>query len=408
MRRTLLLVSLWGLALGCQAEPPPGVLSSSRQPIVNGQLDAGHPGVVALTIQGQQFCTGTLVTPTVVVSAAHCIHPSTGVSPGTLAQIFFGSVVGQDGVFVDVIEAEYKPDWSLDDPDADDDVAVLRLASPAPVAPIPMAAVPPPGSTLTLVGFGITSAGGTGSGVKRVAQANIDQIGGKIFSMLVDPSGTCSGDSGGTALFVENGVEKFVGIHTRSDCESFMLDERVDAHLDSFIQPFIDKAGSCEADGACASGCDAPDPDCPCADDGFCTAACSNVASDPDCDPACAGDGVCAPDCPAPDPDCPVCVADGECVDACPADPDCSTGAGGSGGAADPGGGEEDEEGDAGLIDSGCGCALEAQEPVGRFPAWLLALGLMLRRRSGSSSSASPAGSDRAPASPATTRRTSR
>lgn len=392
MRRTLFFASLCCFAFGCQAEssPAPGVVSSA-QPIVNGQLDAGHPGVVALTIQGQQFCTGTLVTPTVVVSAAHCIHPSTGVSPGTLAQIFFGSVVGQDGVFIDVIEAEYKPDWSLDDPDADDDVAVLRLASPAPVTPIPMADVPPPGSTLTLVGFGITSAGGTGSGVKRVAQANIDQIGGKIFSMLVDPSGTCSGDSGGTALFVENGVEKFVGIHTRSDCESFMLDERVDAHLDSFIQPFIDKGGSCEADGACASGCAAPDPDCPCAGDGFCTAACSQVASDPDCDPACAEDGVCASDCPVPDPDCPVCVADGECVDACPADPDCSTGAGGNGGIGGAGGADdtEDDDNDVTVIDSGCGCAVEGAEPAAGAPTWLLALALLFRRRSGSKRNAS-------------------
>ncbi|MBL9022918.1 MAG: trypsin-like serine protease [Myxococcales bacterium] len=386
MRRPLLFAALSSLSFACQVEEPPSAepVASAEAPIVNGELDTGHPGVVALTIQGQQFCTGTLVTPTVVVSAAHCIHPSTGVSPGTLAQVFFGNVVGQGGTFIDVVEAEYKPDWFLDDPDADDDVSVLRLASPAPVAPIPMGTLPPPGSTITLVGFGITSAGGTGSGVKRVTQATIDQIGSKIFSMPVDPSGTCNGDSGGTALFLDNGVEKLVGIHTRSDCQSFMLDERVDAHLEEFIQPFIDKGGSCDADGSCASGCAAPDPDCPCAGDGFCTTACPAVATDPDCDPACAANGVCATDCPAPDPDCPVCVADGECVAACEADPDCSTGDGGSGGAGGAGGDEEDdadEDDDPLVIDSGCGCALPGTEPAPRSPAWLVALGLLLRRR---------------------------
>lgn len=376
MRRQVLLAVI-AILPACELQAPIDEededVSAAGDPIVSGEIDSGHPGVVALTFQGQAFCSGTLVTPTVVVSAAHCIHPSTGLSPGTLAQVYFGTDVTQGGVFIDVVEAEYKPDWYLDDPDGDDDVSVLRLASPAPVDPIPMGSLPPVGSSLTLVGFGITSANGKDSGTKRVAHAVMDQVYGEIFTMPLAPSGTCNGDSGGTALFDDNGVEKLVGIHTRSDCESFMIDERVDVHLAEFIQPFIDK-GTCQADGLCATGCEEPDPDCPCIGDGLCTIACDDVASDPDCDPNCAANGVCATGCPSPDVDCPVCVADGVCVAGCTADPDCDQGAGGAG-EGGAGGAQseqvqpEEEEG---------GCTVAPRASAASSSAWALALAGLL------------------------------
>ncbi|NUO54235.1 MAG: trypsin-like serine protease [Polyangiaceae bacterium] len=325
-KRDLLLVGSSAFALlSCMAdEPAPERVAPSRAPIVNGQPDPGHPAVVALTYQGQSFCSGTLVTPTIVVSAAHCIHPDIGV-PGTSAQVYFGPDVTQGGTFIDVIEAKYKLDFYLDDPEIDDDISVLRLAEPAPVAPLPMGDTPPAGTQLTLVGFGITSSGGSGGGVKRIATATIDQIWGEVFAMNLTPSGTCNGDSGGTAIWDDNGVEKFVGIHTRSDCTDVMLDERVDIHWDEFVQPFIDQGGGCIHDGACATGCAAPDPDCPCAADGYCTIACVDVATDPDCDPECVEGGACVEGCPIPDPDCSKCVTDGICDLSCASDPDCNT-----------------------------------------------------------------------------------
>jgi hypothetical protein len=376
-------------------------LREGAAPIVNGETDAGHPAVVALTYGGQAFCSGTLVSPTVVVTAAHCLHPDmTGGIPIGDMQVFFGTDVGAGtGTFIDVLDGLYDASWYLDDPQADDDVGVMRLATPAPVDPLPMGELPPAGTSITLVGFGITQEGGDGGGVKRVATSSIDQIGGKIFTMDVAPQGTCNGDSGGTALAVVGGVETFVGIHTRSDCANIMIDERVDVHRDDFILPFVGEPG-CGADGACAAGCPAPDPDCPCAADGLCTAACANPADDVDCDPQCAAGNDCATDCPVPDLDCPTCVPDGVCEELCEADPDCADGpgAGGAGGGAgggDPGaggdaiggaggdtGGEPDRASAAG--DEG-DCAVATPGAAGRARAWALvafvAFGALGRRR---------------------------
>jgi MYXO-CTERM domain-containing protein len=349
---------------------------ASAQPIVNGQVDTGHPATVALTVQGYAFCSGTLVTPTVVVTAAHCITPEIGSPSWEQVEVFFGTSVFEGGTFIALEDGLAHPgfDASLEDPD--DDIAVLRLESPAPVAPVAMADLPPAGTPLTLVGFGITQNGANDGGTKRVATAAILQRYGKFFSMELTRSGTCSGDSGGTALWDDGGVEKLVGVHTRSDCESFMLNESVDSHLEDFVQPFIDAGASCGGDGACASGCASPDPDCPCAADGLCTSACADVASDPDCDPLCASEGTCVQGCPLPDADCPLCVGDGECVPDCDADPDCEVAEGG-GGVGSGGGDPDDAE-----SDDGCTYAARGgSPPSGAWAAVALVMLAGARRR---------------------------
>lgn len=406
-RRAVLGLALTLGPLAC-ADAPPGAddetpdeaTASNREAIVNGSFDEGHPAVVALTYGGQAFCSGTLVDPTVVVTAAHCLHPDmTGGIPIGDMQVFFGtSVLDGGGTFVDVVDGLWNESWYLDDPQADDDVGVLRLAQPAPVQPIAMGALPPVGTELVLVGFGITAAGGDGGGTKRVATASIEQVGGKIFAMTVSPQGTCNGDSGGTALAVVDGIEVFVGIHTRSDCVNIMLDERVDAHLDDFILPFIGNP-TCASDLQCATGCAEPDPDCPCATDGFCTAACANPVDDVDCDPRCGAGDVCVEGCPVPDPDCPVCAAgDDLCPAGCSpgddadcADPPTAAGTGGADGAGgesadgaeeDDGAGGDADGSDAAADDGGCTVAT----PGNRWGsgAWGLAASasiLALRRR---------------------------
>ncbi len=377
----LLLPSLSALA-SCTVEraTPSERDASLGDPIVAGQTDAGHPASVALTVNGQPFCSGTLVTPTVVVTASHCIYPGIGVDPPTSIEVFFGTYVGQGGTLIPVVEGKYNPSWNINNANADEDVAVLRLASAAPVAPVPMAKAPPAGSMVTLVGFGITSANGTGAGTKRMAEAAIESVQQKTFVMQINPQGTCNGDSGGTALFDDGTGEKLVGIHTRSDCTTAMLDERVDVHVADFIQPFIDEAATCGKDLGCAKGCPAPDPDCPCAADGFCTAACADPATDPDCDPRCGADGTCVTDCPLPDPDCPVCVADGTCNPLCASDPDCATA--GVGGAPIVMGASTSASGAGVAPTTSSGCAVANGQPSSGVAAlWIGALALAIGRR---------------------------
>jgi len=303
-------------------------------PIVNGETSIGDDAVVALMTQGQHFCSGTLVRDRYVVTAAHCLPPNIP-TDATEIDVFFGLDVSGPGTTIGVVDALAHPNWDIDN--LGYDVGVIELAQAAPAAPIPMftdaVTASHRGAEIRMVGYGITSAGGDDNGLKRHGTGELDDFDAFSLQIASDPSGTCSGDSGGTALIDVDGTEYLIGIHSRSDCVAFALDERVDTHHDDFIMPFIDGVvTNCAADGTCNEDCE-DDPDCgpACVDDGVCEAGC---ADDPDCGPVCEADGACDEAC-TDDPDCaPVCEADETCVVECAEgeDPDCEPAAEDSGG----------------------------------------------------------------------------
>jgi len=304
-------------------------LSCEQQQIVNGTLSAADPAVVALAVGGQPFCTGTVVSPRVVVTAAHCLPPNVDWGTEDIV-VAFGSNASSPEASIPAVESIAHPGWTIQD--LPNDIGAIRLATDAPVAPMPMNRTPltndNAGQTMRMVGFGITGSFQTDSGFKRQGDSTISFVDQTTIYYDNTPSGTCNGDSGGPAFLVVGGNAVFAGIHSRSDCEFTSMDERVDIHVSTFIEPFI--AGmapaTCGMDGQCASGCSRPDPDCLCAGDGFCSSYCTDAVADPDCNDACAPDGTCIESgCPAPDVDCGECADDGVCNSDCASDPDCCT-----------------------------------------------------------------------------------
>jgi V8-like Glu-specific endopeptidase len=233
-------------------------LAETASPIVGGARDDRHPAVVALTFQHQAFCSGTLVSPTVVVTAAHCLHEDhVGAFAIEGVQIFFGTTVNGPGTTIDVAEILLHPGFRSGDPEQDDDVALLRLAVAAPVEPLPLAATPPEGAELTVVGYGRDRSEVAETGVRRVGTATVEQVTDDLIVLRAGPHDTCNGDSGGAAIAVVDGIEALVGVHTRSDCATGMLEERVDAHFEDFIRPFVGSGASCigcELDAATGEG----------------------------------------------------------------------------------------------------------------------------------------------------------
>ena len=208
--------------------------------IVGGAPDVTHVAVVAIQpvppTCGQPptdtLCTGTLVAPRIVVTAAHCLN--TADAAQVMAVTFAADVAtAGDADRVRVIDARLDPAWTS----GSDDVALLRLAQDAPVAPATLDLVNPANASasVSVVGFGVDDAGNTGRRLSGSALVGAVRAG--DFDISAAPAMTCGGDSGGPAFEDDGAGERFVGLASYGDeaCTTG-TEMRVDA-LSSFLTP---------------------------------------------------------------------------------------------------------------------------------------------------------------------------
>jgi uncharacterized Zn-binding protein involved in type VI secretion len=283
-RGRLRLVGICAALAGCGATDPSQPYGSSESAIVGGQSDATDNGVVALFDGNQVLCSGTVIAPRVVLTAAHCLYSC---GPAALPEVSVGQTPGAARE-----RFEAAADWihPLYDPVShDNDIALLVLTKVLPVPPVPMNRASPGnvvGDAVRVVGFGRTSATVDGSLTRHEGTSVVASIEPTTFRLRPDPSLPCYGDSGGPVLLAVGGIVQIYGVVSfgNEDCTSYAVATKVTAYANEFLDSFaaldaLPAGGRCLFDGNCESGhCIAP-PDAPKV--AYCDGACSAPADCP-------------------------------------------------------------------------------------------------------------------------------
>lgn len=254
--RLVALPALWlvlAAAPGCDDPAWSDLLLGTAawdEAIVGGTETTEWPAIGAYMMDGgaNGLCTGTLVRPDRVLTAAHC-----AVSAGPDDLFVIGhDVWGGDNEWHSVASAHIHPDYTGDSYNFHD-IAVLELDEP--IEHIEYIPVNTTGFDHTwedrwfhMVGFGSdTHYGGPGSGLKRETDLQMVDYYLEIFFTYTSYTNTCSGDSGGPALvdldghwFVA-GVNSAVysGVNPDDSCSGGAIEVRVDHELE-FLEEFFD------------------------------------------------------------------------------------------------------------------------------------------------------------------------
>lgn len=239
-------------ACGLVPEEDAVELGETSAPIVGGNPTDQYPAVPLLysEIEGQdgaQLCSGTLISPRVILTAAHCVEFRDG-APDQYVAYFGANVTVQSDparrAAIEIIDFVFDPAWDIDDLDAGHDIGLVLLDRPAPVSPMPFNRAPLDslvGQEVHLVGWGRTTGDGEDFGIKREVTSTLQGSTPLLMQYGSASANTCQGDSGGPNFMTIDGVEVVAGVTSfgNTGCDQYGFGSRVDAYATSFIDPYV-------------------------------------------------------------------------------------------------------------------------------------------------------------------------
>lgn len=233
------LVASAALVLSACAESPSLIRVAVDAPmIVNGERVSADDWVakstVALVMAKNEkimgICTGTLIFPKVILTAAHCLDEK----PDRVVAVFAPQIQGVARERTRTASSwEQHPDWGKSSESGRADIALVKLDGDHPTGavvakPLPSSIQLKENDEFVIAGYGLSIAYiKTGQGILRKAKSTI--LGAMSPSEIVtdgSKSSICFGDSGGPAYLERNGEAYIWGVASAvssEDCDEMSV-----------------------------------------------------------------------------------------------------------------------------------------------------------------------------------------
>ncbi|MEO6950589.1 MAG: trypsin-like serine protease [Polyangia bacterium] len=216
---------LFAVAILLAACAPPEV-DETQAAIIGGTTDTGDPSVVLVLGEGAVYhntCSGSIIAPHLVLTAAHCVDTLTdSLSIGLNYTYDLGDPTPGANDTIPVESSLIAPGYDTSVIPHLHDIAIVRVG-PSLGTPLPYhggaAQSSWIGQPLRIVGYGKTGAKLIDEGTRRSVTTEVFDI--SATEIVIDNSKQpCGGDSGGPAFLTLNGISTIVGVASAStaDC----------------------------------------------------------------------------------------------------------------------------------------------------------------------------------------------